>query len=288
MAPRLRRRSSAILTSNAAAVVKAVLLLRRTGGEFPQPKHSGPRMTPDKNSPTLPFARLPYVKGTSDVFPRSKKTNTVSGCLTRQKSAPVTTDKSKFPLNEENPRCRSVGALDQAAKSTSDSPQAQHKRSTFSKQSNRKLLPKSEQSASSQKKVKTRKINDRDVKRKNLEKKNGKNAKVVLTKKEQKEANIPDVLPAISLPHGTQTSKAPTERLEKRNIIIKEVINTGYPGQNGPPSSYRRFPPSMFHVLDELKSEQSKQTHAQFSPWVVGMAAKKWKNTLKRQVFFCC
>lgn len=290
--PRVRRRSSAILTSNTAAVVKAVLLLRRNGGEC-QPSPSEPSPGPSNNSPAPSFVRFPQIKLNSPKDRRIRNTNALQGRLARNKSAPITIATTKDLYHKENPRSKSVNAFDQPEKSKSDyTKDYQHKRRTSSKRG-KKVVVKSEPIVPTKKVKEGKQVkilkqaatkHDEFKPNGNLDKNNIEKYNVALPELKEKKQINRDIPPSNPMQQHKQSSKSPTERIEKRNIIIKEIINTGFPGQNAPPSSYRRFPRSMFYLLDEPKAEQGNQ-EVTYGPWLVGMAAKKWKSTLKRGVY---
>lgn len=258
--PRSRRRSSAILNCSAAAVVKAVLLLRR-----------------NSDSPENKF---------SFSFP-AKKSSAFQGIttcvadMTKPRSAPGRADyrrkvheQSKSPTTGRRPKSVRVQLTKDASK---------HSNSRVSVFGNaNEASPRTK--VKSQTKVKQ---SNRDTKNKKLKAA----FKTPVTKKDAKQAskkvesgtNSPGFLPSVSVEKNV---------VQKPNVVIKEIINTGIPGRRFSPKTYRRFERSLFDVLDNPPNyEQSSsdedspsQTKSPvLNPWNVSFVASKWMSAVRQR-----
>lgn len=268
MPPRSRRRSSAILNCSAAAVVKAVLLLRRNSNNdtdnkfsfsFPAKRSSSSQSIADfpkpSSAPARDYRRKLHEKSKSPTI--NRRPQTVRGQSTKNASQRSNSRVSVFAnANESSPR---------------------------TKVKNPKKLGDSRMTGNDKSKIKQ---SNKETKNKKI-----KGAfKVPLTSKSAKEATIkiesrtnsPSFLPSVAVEKNV---------VQKPNVVIKEIINTGIPGRRFSPKSYRRFERSLFDVLDNppkyehsSSDDESPPTKSPvLNPWNVSLAASKWMSTVRQR-----
>lgn len=281
---RCRRRSSAILTSNTAAVVKAMLLLRR--------KSDVRTSTVNRSSPGVEFPSLSsnqnerkWMKPTSAPSSRSR----------------LRSGRSKSPMAEQRPQSvagnrgtshyrsksrRSVSPFAQKrSKSTSNTDQA-HRSASSSSESSR---------GGSDDKPRESRSNNRGSRSPPKDYRSHSPKRIKKTKKLRNDGNsvesqkFPAIVKGAPTPKQaslTSSSSDPLVSVEKiisakPNFVVKEIINTGLPGRKSSPKSFRRFPPSMFEMLD--KPNEKKPEWTGVNPWSLSRVAGKWLRTLKKE-----
>ena len=257
--PRSRRRSSAILTSSAAAVVKAVLLLRRNSKNDTESKTNfhfpAKRAFGDFNRPTLEMSK-PRSAPARDRMSRSptlgRRTKNVRTQLRNVAVRPHTKGSLFSSANETS--------LYAELKTTKNS-------STSGKTGNEKKKHKGGK----------RDRKNRKVKYESKEDNNGKGPAV-----EGRRTNNPNVLPSVPIEKPA---------VQKPNVVVKEIINTGIPGRRFSPKSYRRFERSLFDVLDDSPNYDQSSSDEEsvslrspvLSPWNVSFAASKWMSNIRQR-----
>lgn len=271
--PRSRRRSSAILNCSAAAVVKAVLLLRRNSNNE----------TESKFSFSLPAKRPSSSQGTAADFPKPT-------------SAPARDCRRKLHESSKSPTIgrRPKSVRGQFAKNTSQRSNsrvavvADAKPSPRTKVKSPKTLCDSKVTVKDKSKIKQRKNKQSNREKKSQEIKTA--FKVPLSARSAKEATInvksrtnsPSFLPSVAVEKNV---------VQKPNVVIKEIINTGIPGRRFSPKTYRRFERSLFDVLDnppkyEHSSSDEESAPAKspvLNPWNVSLVASKWMSTIRQR-----
>ena len=274
MPPRSRRRSSAILNCSAAAVVKAVLLLRRNSNNE----------TDNKFSFSLPAKRPSSSQGTAADFPKPSSAP-ARGChrkLPERSKSPSTGRRPKSVRGQfaKNASQRSNSRASVVADANEPSPR--------SKVKSPKTLCGSKVTVNDKSKIKQRKSKQSNIEKKSKEIKT--TFKVPLSPKSAKEATInvesrnnsPNFLPSVAVEKNV---------VQKPNVVIKEIINTGIPGRRFSPKTYRRFERSLFDVLDnppkyEHSSSDEETAPAKgpvLNPWNVSLAASKWMSTIRQR-----
>lgn len=257
-----RRRSSAILNCNAAAVVKAVLLLRRNSGAEPD------------NKPSFHFPAK-----------RSASFNTSE--ILKSRSAP--SRESRLKLNETT---KSPAIAHRAKSSRNSGSRAlvfanANKRSPSS---NVRSAKKVDTSDTGRNKINQIKRLSKEKKTKNLKAGFEKTATTESSKMHLREATInvvsransPSVLPSVGLEKSV---------VQKPNVVIKEIINTGIPGRLFSPKSYRRFDKSIFDVLDSTSNPEASSSDEDappakspgLNPWSISLAASKWMTNVRQR-----
>jgi len=250
--PRSRRRSSAILNCSAAAVVKAVLLLRKN-----------PNNDADNNE-SFPFPTKPSSAPARDYQSR----------------------KLQFPTTGRRPRSvRSQQANDSSKRGSSSSGRVSMfgRGNETSARSNAKSQSKIGASGKDHNKIKP---SNKDPKKKKCKAafkvpsftENSTNALV----KVKSRTNSPSFLPSVAVEKNV---------VQKPNVIIKEIINTGIPGRRFSPKTFRRFERSLFDVLDnppnyEHSSSDEESASATKSPvlnpWNISLVASRWMSTARQ------
>ena len=260
--PRSRRRSSAILTSSAAAVVKAVLLLRRnskndTDGRANFP-FSSKRALEQFNRPTLETSK-----------PRS---------------APARDRMSRSPTMGR--RAKSVG---KQLKNVAVRPHTKGSVFSTADETSVNAEPKITKNGNTPGKIGGKQKEKRKNKRGRGDERNrkGKSASKEdntgkATFKEDSRTNSSKFLPSV-----------PVEKpaVQKPNVVVKEIINTGIPGRRFSPKSYRRFERSFFDVLgdppnyDHSSSDEDSVSLRSpvLNPWNVSFAASKWMSNIRQR-----
>ena len=266
MPPRSRRRSSAILNCSAAAVVKAVLLLRRNSDNDTDNKFS---------------------------FPFPAKRSSSSQCIadfTKPSSAPARGYRRKLQEKSKSP---TIGRRPKSVRGQFE------KNASHRSNSRVPVLANANESPPRTKVNNPKKLGDSrmtgkgkgKIKQSNTKNKKMKAAfKVPLPAKSAREATIniesrtdsPSFLPSVAVEKNV---------VQKPNVVIKEIINTGIPGRRFSPKTYRRFERSLFDVLDNPpKYEQSSSDDESppakspvLNPWNLSLAATKWVSTVRQR-----
>lgn len=267
VAPRSsRRRSSAILNCNAAAVVKAVLLLRRNsdaendnspGLTFPTGRFSSfqscKQVKADEMFPHRPrveSGRKSRCKGkekmkTLPIFRRTEsiEIQTTRGTLSRPKSE----DSSCGNSRRRSPNDRRKGSKVDDADPTR-------------KQGNK--IPKTRKKMNCMVDLKGPSIHEWP---------NGPLREATFNMNSMDSSSR--FLPSAAMERSV---------VQKPNVVIKEIINTGIPGRRLSPKSYRRFERSVFDVMDQESNSEASSSDEDnakspvLNPWNVSFASSKW------------
>lgn len=275
-----RRRSSAILNCNAAAVVKAVLLLRRnsdteieskvsfsflakksrsrlddTGTRFDAMEMFKPRSAPDRKS------RDGYqFKKTSATNVRRAKTvkiHSTKDALSHQVSKVSSFGNTKpRPLSIKTVNAKKGSAFENAGnKKNKNSQTAKTKRTLRNIEENLK--------------------------------KNGRSESTIRPPREatiyiHSSENSSGFLPSVAFEKSV---------IQKPNVVVKEIINTGIPGRRFSPKTYSRFDRSIFDVLDQRSNHEGSLSDEDnvtdkipvLNPWSMSFAASKWMANVRQR-----
>lgn len=268
-----RRRSSAILNCSAAAVVKAVLLLRRKSDAETDNNQSF--SFPEKRS--VSFQDLTRFNASEMFKPRSAPERQSRHRMQERMRSPTIVRRAKsvkIQLAKDGLR-HSRNRISVSANANQSSP------NTKTKSANKDDIL----NIAGNEKNKVQKSN------KNRKAKNPKaDLKSERTKQPPKETTIniesradsPGFLPSVALEKSV---------VQKPNVVIKEIINTGIPGRRFSPKSYRRFDRSIFDVLDKTSNQEasssdedtSSDKSAVLNPWNVSFAASKWMTNVRQR-----
>ena len=94
--------------------------------------------------------------------------------------------------------------------------------------------------------------------------------------------NSPSFLPSVAVEKNV---------VQKPNVVIKEIINTGIPGRRCSPKTFRRFERSLFDVLDNPPNYEhsssdeesaSATKSAVLNPWNISLVASRWMSTVRQ------
>ena len=254
MPRRSRRRSSAILDCSAAAVVKAVLLLRKNSNNDADNNFSFPFPVKRSSAPAKDYQRRK---------PQEKSKPPTVG----RRPMSVRTQPAKDAAKRcSNGRVSVLGSGNEASSRTN-------------------IKSQNKNSASGKDNYKKKQLN-RDI----TKKKSKAAFKVPPTSENTKEATIkvksrtnsPSFLPSVAMERNV---------VQKPNVVIKEIINTGIPGRRFSPKSFRRFERSLFDVLDNPPNyEHSSSDEDSFSatkspvlnPWNISLVASKWMSNVRQ------
>ena len=265
--PQSRRRSSAILNSSAAAVVKAVLLLRRNSSNETDSKSSFPFPTKGCSA----FQEL-----TRSISEMSKPRSAPARDSHRMSKSPTIGHRAKsvrIQLKNVTRRPHSQGSVfsNTNEASTHIQPKATKKCSASGK--TRHENRKTRQTNKDKKSRKLKTASKASVSTDDTEK---------ASEKSDSRTNSPSFLPSVAVEKNV---------VQKPNVVVKEIINTGIPGRRFSPKSYRRFERSLFDVLDDSPTyEHSSSDEDSISvkspvlnPWNISFAASKWMNSVRQR-----
>ena len=264
-----RRRSSAILNCSAAAVVKAVLLLRRKSDAETDNNQSF--SFPAKKS--VSFQDLTRFNAAEMFKPRSAPERQPSHRMQERMRSPTIARRAKsvkIQLAKDDFR-HSTNRISVSANANQRSPNT--KKKSANKDDILNIAG-----------------NEKNKVQKSTKNRKAKNPKAERTKKPPKETTInresradsPGFLPSVALEKSV---------VQKPNVVIKEIINTGIPGRRFSPKSYRRFDRSIFDVLDKTLSQEASSSDEDTSsdkspvlnPWSVSFAASKWMTNVRQR-----